>query len=217
MRFYSFALFALPAAVLGAVQTVTVGANGTLAYSPSNITAAVGDTINFMFMAKNHTATQSTFAAPCVPAQFSGQNGADSGFLFVPPNSSSTAPATWSITITNASTPLWFHCAQTNPVSHCQKGMVFSINANAQKSFAAFQAAAMASTPAATPAASSAAVNGSASSAAASAPSSPVAAAANVAAASPSTTPKSNGAQRAGLTRGAAGLLAVVSVGAFLL
>ncbi|KAF8511023.1 Cupredoxin [Hysterangium stoloniferum] len=191
MRFSTVVLFALPAAVLGAVQTVTVGADGALAYSPSNITAAVGDTVNFMFMAKNHTVTQSTFADPCVAAQFSGKNGVDSGFLAVPANSTPPAPATWSITITNATTPLWFHCAQTMPVSHCQKGMVFSINANAEKSFDAFKAAAVASTPAASPAAPSAS-------------SSPVAAAAN-AAASGSSTLNTSGAQRVGLTRGAAG------------
>jgi plastocyanin len=54
MRFSSLVLFALPAAVFGAVFNVTVGAGGSLAYNPSNITAAAGDVVNFMFMAKNH-------------------------------------------------------------------------------------------------------------------------------------------------------------------
>jgi plastocyanin len=56
MLFFSTALVlaAIPAAVLGAVQTITVGAGGKLAFSPSNITAAAGDQINFEFQAKNH-------------------------------------------------------------------------------------------------------------------------------------------------------------------
>lgn len=56
MLFLSTALAfaAIPVAVLGAVHTVTVGAGGKLAYDPNNITAAVGDQVNFQFMAKNH-------------------------------------------------------------------------------------------------------------------------------------------------------------------
>lgn len=56
MFFLSTALVlaAIPAAVLGAVHTVTVGAGGLLAYNPNNITAAVGDQVNFEFQAKNH-------------------------------------------------------------------------------------------------------------------------------------------------------------------
>ncbi|KAJ7863030.1 hypothetical protein B0H14DRAFT_3862924 [Mycena olivaceomarginata] len=37
--------------------------------------------------------------------------------------------------------PLWFFCAQTEAISHCEQGMVFSINAkeNSTEKFAAFQ------------------------------------------------------------------------------
>jgi plastocyanin len=60
---------------------VVVGGS-TLTYTPSNITAQVGDTVTFQFMQKNHTATQSTFANPCralTLTSTSGQVGFDSG------------------------------------------------------------------------------------------------------------------------------------------
>lgn len=139
-------------AVLAAAQqthTVTVGDGGALAFNPSNITGvSPGDKVSFEFRAKNHTATQSTFAAPCVPGTFNGSAGADSGFAFISPNSTLQAGQfpTWTITV-NSTAPIWFHCAQTNPKSHCQAGMVFSINANAEKSFDAFLANAKAFDP----------------------------------------------------------------------
>ena len=59
---------------------VTVGANGMLAFSPSSITALVGDSIEFTFYPKNHSVTQSTFSNPCVPIeQTTGTKGFDSG------------------------------------------------------------------------------------------------------------------------------------------
>jgi plastocyanin len=60
---------------------VVVGGS-TLTYTPSNITAQIGDTVTFQFMQKNHTATQSTFANPCralTLTSTSGQVGFDSG------------------------------------------------------------------------------------------------------------------------------------------
>ncbi|KAJ7272049.1 Cupredoxin [Mycena haematopus] len=126
---------------------VLVGANGQLAFSPSNVTAEVGDTIAFQFQAKNHSVTQSTFPNPCA-IQTTPAQGIDSGFQFVS-NTSTTLPQ-WSFTVDNASTPLWFFCAQTIPVNHCQMGMVFSVNANpnSAKSFAVYQQAAMGNAPA---------------------------------------------------------------------
>jgi hypothetical protein len=51
-----------------------------LLYTPESITAAVGDMVMFVFMQKNHTATQSTFAEPC--KKMAG--GMDSGFMANP-------------------------------------------------------------------------------------------------------------------------------------
>jgi len=144
MRFsLAVAAFAPVLSVYGANILVQVGAGGQLAFSPTNITAQVGDTVAFQFQGKNHSVTQSTFASPCsimtTPAQ-----GIDSGFQPVAANA--TQLPEWSFTVNNASAPLWFFCAQTNPANHCEAGMVFSVNADptSAKSFAVYQAAAMA-------------------------------------------------------------------------
>ncbi|KAK7027765.1 hypothetical protein R3P38DRAFT_950002 [Favolaschia claudopus] len=117
---------------------VTVGAGNSLAFSPSNITAAAGDVINFQFQSKNHSVTQSSFASPCTPLA----NGVDSGFQAVPVNA--TAFPQFSIVLKNASRPLFFFSAQDAAASECNKGMVFSLNADADSanSFDAFQKAA---------------------------------------------------------------------------
>ncbi|KAJ7270003.1 Cupredoxin [Mycena haematopus] len=119
------------------MHSVQVGPNGTLTYDPPFITAATGDTIRFTFNPKNHTVTQSAFAAPCVPLV----GGATSGFH---PESNVTALLdTWDFAVADSTTPFWFFCEQTG---HCGKGMVFAINAPADPdphSFSAFQALAM--------------------------------------------------------------------------
>ncbi|KAI0929065.1 hypothetical protein AcW2_004876 [Taiwanofungus camphoratus] len=143
MRFSAIAaaIFSVGAALVqGEVITVKVGENNTLTYNPSSVNATVGDTLFFEFLSKNHTITQSTFAAPCSNFTFpNGTTGLDSGFQFVAANATNFPG--YSFTITNASAPLWFYCRQTG---HCENGMVFAVNPTAQKSFTAFQAAAMA-------------------------------------------------------------------------
>ena len=50
-----------------AAATHTVIAGGdSLIYDPPSIAAAIGDIIHIIFLAKNHTLTQSTFAEPCI-------------------------------------------------------------------------------------------------------------------------------------------------------
>jgi plastocyanin len=46
---------------------VNVGKDGQLRYDPQNVTAKVGDTIEFLFNPKNHTVTRSDFGSPCQP------------------------------------------------------------------------------------------------------------------------------------------------------
>jgi plastocyanin len=123
----------------GTVHMVMVGQNSTLTFNPPSIQAVAGDSIAFTFMSKNHSATQSTFTSPCTRAP----GGVDSGFQFVPPNS--TMAAQWSITLdaASAASPLWFYCAQTNPANHCHAGMVFAINPTANKTFAQYKNNAM--------------------------------------------------------------------------
>jgi len=143
MRFSLVATVFIP--VLSAAADnilVLVGANNQLAFSPTNITANVGDTVTFQFQSKNHSVTQSTFASPC-QIQTTPAQGIDSGFQLVAAGAAQLPE--WSFTVNNASSPLWFFCAQTIPADHCQMGMVFSVNANpdSAKSFAVYQAAAM--------------------------------------------------------------------------
>jgi len=142
MRFSTAAIFASAATLVTAANvTVTVGDQGSLAFNPTSATLQAGDTINFEFRGKNHSVTQSTFANPCT-LQTTPAAGIDSGFM--PVAAGATSFPTWSITIQNASAPLWFFCAQTNPANHCHAGMVFAVNPTAEKSFDAFQAAAKA-------------------------------------------------------------------------
>jgi len=116
---------------------VIVGGSAGEVYTPSNISAQVGDTITFQFQTKNHTATQSSFAQPCIPladSSSSGQVGFDTGFM--PVSANATEFPTYTITINNTA-PLWAFCRQTG---HCGAGMVFSANApSSGNTFATFK------------------------------------------------------------------------------
>ncbi|KAH8906953.1 hypothetical protein BR93DRAFT_937878 [Coniochaeta sp. PMI_546] len=120
----------------GATHTVTVGgAAAGLAFSPSQISAAIGDMVIFTFLSANHTATQSAFATPCEPLA----GGMDSGFQPNPNNSVNPPPQVAMQVMVD--TPLWFFCKQKG---HCGKGMTFSINPTAEKTQALFQSMAIA-------------------------------------------------------------------------
>ncbi|KAJ3793703.1 Cupredoxin [Lentinula aff. detonsa] len=130
------ALAVLPAA-LATSWDVSVGPNGQLIYYPEYVLAEVGDTVNMIFHPKNHTVTQSSFDAPCVPLS----GGVSSGFLPVASDSDPELP-NFVITV-NDTNPIWIHCEQKG---HCGSGMVFAINppdASSNQSFAAFQALAI--------------------------------------------------------------------------
>ncbi|KAK4704377.1 hypothetical protein P7C70_g1835, partial [Phenoliferia sp. Uapishka_3] len=125
------ALSALASIANAATHTVMVGGGG-LIYAPSELTAAVGDTVNFVFGARNHSVTQSSFAAPCV----SITPGFGSGYL---PTTDATMSPEYSITI-QSTDPIWYFCSQA---AHCQAGMVGSINApTTGNTYAAFKTAA---------------------------------------------------------------------------
>ena len=115
---------------------VTVGGEAGLVYSPDTIQAAMYDMVQFNFMAKNHTVTQSTFPKPCNKMM----GGIDSGFM---PNSGTGTPPMMMVQV-NSTMPIWFYCRQKKPMPHCGAGMTFSINPTADKSQAAFKAAAIA-------------------------------------------------------------------------
>jgi len=133
---------AAPTAPASSDHQVVVGGTGKLFYTPSNITAQVGDTVTFQFQQKNHTATQSSFAAPCralALTSTTGQVGFDSGFMPVA-DGASTFP-TYTIQI-NDTAPVWVYCRQSG---HCGSGMVFSVNAieSGPNNFEAFKAKAI--------------------------------------------------------------------------
>ncbi|KIK52491.1 hypothetical protein GYMLUDRAFT_251194 [Collybiopsis luxurians FD-317 M1] len=130
------ALAVLPAA-LATSWDVSVGPNGQFIFYPEYVLAEVGDTVNMIFHPKNHSVTQSSFDAPCVPLA----GGFNSGFQAVASDSDPTLP-NFVITV-NDTNPIWVHCEQKG---HCGAGMVFAINppdATSNHSFAAFQALAI--------------------------------------------------------------------------
>ncbi|KAJ6534341.1 hypothetical protein B0H19DRAFT_1039261 [Mycena capillaripes] len=141
------AVLALALSAHAANILVQVGAGNGLTFSPSNISAATGDTVSFQFLNKNHSVTQSSFASPCEPLA----GGIDSGFQPVAANAADIPE--FSFDITDGSKQFFFFSKQTVPVNECNRGMVFSINQDpnsAVKSFAAFQANAEADIPAST-------------------------------------------------------------------
>jgi len=126
-----------PAALNGTIHTVVVGgSSGSLTYSPSFVAAAPRDIVRFEFQQKNHTATQSTFDAPCLKKE----GGFDSGFMAVAANVTSGFP-TFDVLV-NDTTPVWVYCRQHSPdgSSHCGAGMVFAINSveSSTRNFSAF-------------------------------------------------------------------------------
>jgi len=120
------------------IEVIVGGPNGNLSFTPSRVTAAPRDTIKFIFHVKNHTVTQSSFAAPCMPLtdKTTGTKiGFDSGFF--PVAADATDFPTWSLTI-NDTAPIWAYCRQAN---HCGVGMVFAVNSDetSQRNFTSFQ------------------------------------------------------------------------------
>ncbi|KAI0050001.1 hypothetical protein FA95DRAFT_1488002 [Auriscalpium vulgare] len=118
-------------------MNIDVAPGGKLVFSPANITASNGTTVTFFFPhSLKHSVSQSSFAEPCTylaAANSSSAGGFDSGLQ---------SAVQFSITITDDTKPIWFHCKAP---SHCGLGMVGSINAPASgNTFDAFQSAALA-------------------------------------------------------------------------
>jgi len=116
--------------------TVDVAPSGSLVYNPSNITAANGTSVTFVFSESvPHSVTQSTFENPCT--YLAAANGSSGGF-----DSGLQAKKEFTITITNDQESIWFFCKESD---HCGLGMVGSINAPSSGNTAdAFLAAAKA-------------------------------------------------------------------------
>ncbi|KZS86729.1 hypothetical protein SISNIDRAFT_393720, partial [Sistotremastrum niveocremeum HHB9708] len=94
-------------------------------YTPNSLQASQNDIIQFVFSGSPglHSVTQSNFENPCQPLP----GGFSSGFVSV--SSGSQGPfMAYEIRIVNASQPIWYYCAQTNPEAHCLSGMSGVIN-----------------------------------------------------------------------------------------
>jgi len=119
---------------------VMVGKDGQLAFDPPSMPAPVGSNITFMFMSKNHSIVQSSFADPCNPVA----NGFAAQYFPVAPDETNFPTVTISVTSDKA---IWFYCPQTNPANHCKAGMVGAINPPPDKTFQQFQAIAKGEAP----------------------------------------------------------------------
>ncbi|XP_006464127.1 hypothetical protein AGABI2DRAFT_194700 [Agaricus bisporus var. bisporus H97] len=111
------------------VHDVIVGVQGSF-FVPPTTSAREGDLVNFIFGGDIHTLTQGTFENPCTYLK----GGFDSGLLGRGPEFDKPTQV-FSLTITNASEPIWFHCAATIPYAHCTAGMVGVINPPSQDVF----------------------------------------------------------------------------------
>ncbi|MCJ1290488.1 hypothetical protein MMC34_002026 [Xylographa carneopallida] len=112
----------------GVTHMVTVGGSANV-FSPNSVAAAVGDFVEFVFMATNHSLTQSTFNTPCIKLV----GGIDSGAM-VNVNGMVAPPPHITIQITTL-TALFFFSQQ---VGVCGMGMVFSVNPTANMTEAMF-------------------------------------------------------------------------------
>ncbi len=100
---------------------ITVGAVGGLSFNPESVTVIPGTVLRFDFLGTNHTLTQSSLKHPCV-----NSSHFDTGFnQFNPKNVSGRFLVDY-VVRSNASE--WFYCAQSFPTSHCEAGMLFSVN-----------------------------------------------------------------------------------------
>ncbi|KAJ2966259.1 hypothetical protein NUW58_g10705 [Xylaria curta] len=109
------------------VHVVSVSSpNKDLAFHPDNLKAAVGDMIQFQFLAGNHSVVQSNFDNPCTPIQLhnTSQPGMFSGYMNVAASAGTGMIPTYTMEVKSAG-PLWLYCSQGK---HCQNGMVMVVN-----------------------------------------------------------------------------------------
>ncbi|KAM5537996.1 hypothetical protein V8D89_008472 [Ganoderma adspersum] len=131
MRTFFAPAFALSAfaASLAKQVVVTVGGStqapdgASTVFDPDAVTADIGDVVIFNFTQGNHTATQSTFAAPCIPLHDFNitLNGFDSSFRSA---GNFSAITYLSVNVTTSDT-IWFFDWNT-----CAEGGVGGININ---------------------------------------------------------------------------------------
>jgi plastocyanin len=107
----------------GVTHTVVAGLSG-LHFDPDNVVAQIGDIVEWIYLPKNHSVAQSSFAQPCKP--LAGNAGFFSGFNFA--TTEGLATDVFQFTVVD-NEPVWYYCAQTDG-NHCQMGMAGVINQN---------------------------------------------------------------------------------------
>lgn len=126
---HTFDLPTIPTGAVGfsrQIVDIVVGAAGQLTFNPDSVSVMKGTILRFDFLGLNHTLTQSSLLHPCLnTSQF------DTGFKqFNPSNVSGRFLVDFEV---KTEAPQWFYCAQVSLKSHCQAGMVFSLNPGARQ------------------------------------------------------------------------------------
>ncbi|THH06969.1 hypothetical protein EW145_g3713 [Phellinidium pouzarii] len=105
---------------------MTAGDN-TTTFSPQRVVAKANDIVVFNFSQGTHSATQSTFASPCIPAHDTNItiNGFDSGLRQA--GNAGGAVTILSVPISDPNEAIWFYDASPGA---CGSGAVGSINDN---------------------------------------------------------------------------------------
>ncbi|PBK62285.1 hypothetical protein ARMSODRAFT_1024530 [Armillaria solidipes] len=139
LSIFSTALVFAPV-VMGIDFAVQVGPNNAFSFSPTEIFPAIGDTVTFTFLTRNHSATTTTFTDPCPPpAGGVGPGAFDSGFI----DAVSQPGSTFTTTILDTE-PHFVSCSQAAG-AHCRLGMTMSINPTAEQTQEQFNANAVSS------------------------------------------------------------------------
>jgi plastocyanin len=110
----------------GVTHTVKAGLGG-LRFDPDNVVAEIGDVVEWHYLPKNHTVTESSFGKPCQPKDATSFH---SGFQ---PTMEGQAPNVFQIVVKDTK-PIWYYCAQPNGF-HCRNGMTGVINQNFDSDF----------------------------------------------------------------------------------
>lgn len=131
MNFLALSLLLAPTLAAAKTISIAVGQDG-LKFTPSVVTAAVGDKLDFHFYPKNHSVVASSFSKPCTPVQPDG--GLYSGFRAT----TAEDPSVFEVTV-NDTNPIWIYCSQ---ITHCEGGMSMVVNQpSGSNTLAAYQAA----------------------------------------------------------------------------
>ncbi|KAK0470407.1 uncharacterized protein EV420DRAFT_1473463 [Desarmillaria tabescens] len=126
--------------VMGVDFAIQVGPDNAFTFSPTEIFPAIGDTVTFTFLTRNHSATTTTFENPCPPpAGGVGPGAFDSGFI----DAVSMPGSTFTTTILDTE-PHFVSCSQAAG-AHCRLGMTMSINPTAEQTQEQFLANAIGS------------------------------------------------------------------------